>query len=230
MIQIGKSARSPAVTSEDLATFRESFALRSHVRLAAFLDGPTLALVRAELRGASFHELVHKDIGPNLELCMNPNRALGLLMFLMNNDSLFRVVETIAGSPPITRFSGRVYRLVPGSGHLDDWHDDVVFHRLVGLTINLSEHSYAGGVLEIRGRGSSRTVERVPNVGPGDAILFRLGRDIEHRVSPMEGTLAKTAFAGWFHSGPGFMEVLREVGGASAGEKTARNETPKAMD
>ena len=112
-------------------------------------------MVCAELRRASFKELVHKDIGPNLELCMNPNRALGLLTFLMNSDSLFRVVEAIAGCPPVARFAGRVYRLVPGSGHLDDWHDDVVSQRLVALTINFSEAPYAGGVLEIVGRGPS---------------------------------------------------------------------------
>ncbi len=229
MLRIGKSAPPPAVTSEDLATLRQTFAHRSHVRLPAFLDRSTLALVHAELRNASFHELVHKDIGPNLELCMDPNRALGLLTFLTNSDALFRAVAAIAGCPPITRFSGRVYRLVPGSGHLDDWHDDVVFQRLVGLTINLSEHPYAGGVLEIRGRGPSPTFERVPNVGPGDAILFRLGPDIEHRVSPMEGTAAKTAFAGWFHSGPGFIEVLRAVGGASEAQSGGTTEAPKAI-
>jgi hypothetical protein len=229
MIQIGKSACAPTVTSEELATLRESFARRSHVRLPAFLDEPTLALIRAELRGASFYELVHKDIGPNLELCMHPNRALGLLTFLMNRDVLFRLVEAIAGCPPIASFSGRVYRLVPGSGHLDDWHDDVVFQRLVALTINLSEQVYTGGILEIRRRGASTTVERVPNVGPGDAILFRLGPDFEHRVSPMQGTLAKTAFAGWFHSGPGFIEVLRELGAAAAGQNAGTAEAPKAM-
>jgi hypothetical protein len=216
MIQIGKSARPLFAASEDLARLRESFAHHAHVRLPAFIDEPTLALVHAELRAASFHELVHKEIGPNLELCMDPNRLLGLLTFLVNSDPLFRVVEAIAGCPTIGNFSGRVYRLVPGSGHLDAWHDDLVSQRLVGLSINLSEQPYAGGVLELRDRRSSATIERVPNVRPGDAILFRLSHDLEHRVSPMEGTFPKTAFAGWFQAGPGFMEVLRAAGGASA--------------
>ena len=38
----------------------------------------------------------------------------------------------------------------------------------------------------------------VANTGAGDALLFALGRGLQHRIRPIAGTVPKTAFAGWF--------------------------------
>jgi hypothetical protein len=39
----------------------------------------------------------------------------------------------------------------------------------------------------------------VNNTGFGDAILFRISKDLEHRVTEVVGEVAKTAYAGWFY-------------------------------
>ena len=144
---------------------------------------------------------------------MRPNFTNSLLHFLINNQSLFDVMQKITGCAPIGCFEGRVYRVVPNSGHHDAWHSDMVDHRLVALSINLSEEVYSGGVLQIRGRNSKRILCEVANTGLGDAIIFRLAGHLEHRITEVEGTVAKTAFAGWFKSQPSFLSLLK---GASA--------------
>jgi hypothetical protein len=49
----------------------------------------------------------------------------------------------------------------------------------------------------------------VANTGPGDALLFRIARHLTHRVTPVDGTADKTAFAGWFRSEPEFIALLK---------------------
>ena len=34
----------------------------------------------------------------------------------------------------------------------------------------------------------------------GDAIVFKLADNLQHRNTPLIGSVAKTAFAGWFRS------------------------------
>jgi 2OG-Fe(II) oxygenase superfamily len=78
---------------------------------------------------------------------------------------------------------------------------------LLALSINLGKQSYEGGVLEIRRHKSQESVQ-VVNTEFGDAILFRLADYLEHRVTNVEGTVPKTAFAGWFRSQPDFWASL----------------------
>lgn len=48
------------------------------------------------------------------------------------------------------------------------------------------------------------------NTGFGDAILFRVDKNLEHRVSELQGSAAKTALAGWFESEPDYRALLAE--------------------
>jgi hypothetical protein len=70
------------------------------------------------------------------------------------------------------------------------------------MSINLSPTSFSGGTFELRERESKRLVYRHGNTGCGDALIFRLSLDLEHRVTDVIGNAAKTAFAGWFRSQP----------------------------
>jgi hypothetical protein len=83
-------------------------------------------------------------------------------------------------------------------GHADDWHNDAMAGRLIAMSLNLSPRGFNGGVFEMRERKSRRMLAEIANTGLGDAILFRLSRDFEHRVSAVETGEPKTAFAGWF--------------------------------
>lgn len=114
-------------------------------------------------------------------------------------------VEAMTGCGHIGSFAGRVYRLAPEVGNYDSWHDDLGANRLVAMSVNLSTEPYSGGLLQIRHHESKRIVREVANTGVGDAILFQLASALEHRVTDIEGTVPKTASAGWFRSAPEYM-------------------------
>jgi hypothetical protein len=146
--------------------------------------------------------------GLKTELSMRTTRAATLLGFLINDPTLFEQIRAITGCERIGTFVGRIYRMLPGPEHEDSWHDDVTEGRMVAMSLNLGEAPYSGGVLEIRDRDSKRVLHRVENTGPGDALLFRIARGLQHRVTAVEGSVPKTAYAGWFTSNRDF-ELLR---------------------
>ena len=150
--------------------------------------------------------------------------AVALLNLVANDHRLFRIVREITGCGPIGCFRGRVYRMLPNAGHYDSWHNDLGDERLITLSVNLSPEPYSGGILQIRHRPSNRIVYEVANTGLGDAILFRISPDLEHRVTEVTGSVPKTAFAGWFRSKPDFRELLvksRTIAAAGSAESAA---------
>jgi len=141
---------------------------------------------------------------------MTSNSASAALLFLVNDKKLFQIIQTVTRCDQIGCFQGRVYRLNPGGGHHDSWHNDIGEDRLVGMSINLSSDVYSGGRLQIRDQASGEIVCEAPNAGIGDAVIFRLSRRLQHRITDVEGTASKTAFAGWFRAQPDFLSLLRK--------------------
>jgi hypothetical protein len=194
--------RSIAVSTgsdRELEALRDEYQ-RSHlVRLPRLLKPPLLDRIGRDVDSAEFEP---RETELERELSMVPGRAYALLMLLANDPALFEVVRAATGCERIGRFDGRVYRMLPGAGHGNDWHDDVVANRLVAMSLNLSASPYSGGVLEIRDTRSREILHRVTSNGPGEALLFRIAPQLEHRVTAVEGTFVKTAFVGFFRSGP----------------------------
>jgi hypothetical protein len=181
------------------------------VLLQDFVDGELLASVRQLIGRTAFLDHSHGRFG--LELCLPDNApASALLHLVLNDPELFRTAKAISGCPPIGCFTGRIYRMVPGAGHYDDWHTDALDSRLVGLSVNLSEDAFDGGTFQLRDRGSDRPRCEIANTGLGDAILFAIDPRIEHHVTPVSGSTPKTAFAGWFNTEPSFLSLLRSDG------------------
>lgn len=196
-------------SARELERLRTRFAREDHVRICRFLDDDLLLAVDEALARSRFVERVHPGIGDNKELAVeNASTLGGLLHLLTNTDELFDLVEQITECGRIGSFSGRVYRVVPGRGHRDAWHSDVGDHRLVALTINLGRRPYRGGVLQMRNSESRRVLRDIPNPGYGDAVLFRISPTLQHRITEIDGTIPKTAFAGWFKSEPSFRALL----------------------
>jgi hypothetical protein len=208
VIRITRLGARRSGSPDDRDRLREEFERRHCVRLPGLLDPDLLQAVQREVERAAFYERVHEGIGANRELCMAHGTADGLLHVLLNAPELFRVIEEVTGCDPVGCFIGRVYRMVPGAGHHDAWHDDVGDRRLVAMSLNLSTATYSGGLLQLRDRESGRLLHEVANVGSGDAIVFRLAPHLQHRVSLVEGTVPKTAFAGWFKGAPQFAAIL----------------------
>jgi hypothetical protein len=79
---------------------------------------------------------------------------------------------------------------------------------LVALSLNLGPDPYVGAALRIRDRRTGRITDEVTNTEPGDALVFRVDPALEHRITDIEGTAPKTAWAGWFKAQPDFRAVL----------------------
>jgi hypothetical protein len=78
------------------------------------------------------------------------------------------------------------------------------------MSVNLGAQRYNGGLFQLRERRSPEILCEVANTGPGDAILFRIANQLVHQVTAVEGTIPKTAFAGWFRSEPEFRSLLAD--------------------
>ena len=191
-----------------LARARAEFEARHAVMLPRLIEPALLAVIRRELQNGSFYERTHEGIG--VELCLSSGPLAGALEFLLNDPALFDSVRRITGCGSIRCFEGRVYRMVPRSGHYDSWHTDAGRTRMVAMSVNLGTEPYCGGRLQIRDAETRRILHEVANVGEGDAVLFRISRRLAHRVTPIEGTVAKTALAGWFRSEPDYRQLMRQ--------------------
>lgn len=188
------------------STLREHYLAHDFTRLPGFLAPAFLREIHADLRTAPFLQKVHRGVGEDL-VCWD-SKSADKLQFLMNDPALFAWIDQITSCGHIGSFLGRIYRMDSASAHHDSWHDDVGKHRLVALSLNLSEETYNGGTLVLRRSGRPETEVRLPNTVPGDAMIFRLHPDLEHWISDVEPGPSKTAWAGWFRSEPTFKEIL----------------------
>jgi hypothetical protein len=208
MIHLTHAGLVCSASEADLSRLRAEFDREHSFVLPALLDPALLRRTLSELETATFEEQVDEGIGR--ELRMTENLASHLLRFLVNDPDFFVVVERITGCGRIGNFTGRVYRALPHSAHFDDWHDDLFGESLLGMSLNLSPRPFAGSVLRIRYR-SGQIVREIANVGLGDAVVFRLAPGLQHRLTPLEGSVVKTAFAGWFRARPDLLRDFRAV-------------------
>jgi hypothetical protein len=206
VVQLSRTGPTVCSSEQDLQRLRADFDRHHCIRLPGLLDADSFRFVQRQFDAAVFADRTHDQIA--LELCMAENPALNLLNFLVNDGRFFRVVREVTGCGHIGAFIGRVYRMASGMGHYDSWHSDYIDHRMIGMSVNLSPQTYSGGVFQLRDRGSEAILTEAPNTGAGDAILFRIARHVEHRVTDVEGPVPKTAFAGWFVSEPDFFSLL----------------------
>ena len=190
------------------------FQERRCVLVPQLLAPSLLRWVQEQIAASTLVAAQHPGL-ESTELQMTGGTAAGLLAFLVNDPVMLRFVEAVSGRPALTRFKGRIYSRLPGV-HGDAWHDDLAPDRLVGMSVNLSTHVYDGGLFEIRETASQQPLGSIANTGFGDAILFLIDDALQHRVSPLSGTAAKTAYAGWFGAVKDYNAALRRASPAPA--------------
>lgn len=142
---------------------------------------------------------------------MADNPMLALMCLIMNDTRLFDVIRGITGCEPIGYFSGRIYAFSADAGHFDQWHSDTTYDRRIGMSINLSAGLFEGGVFELRRADADAPHWSIANTGFGDAILFRIGDDLLHRVTPVTGSVRRVAYAGWFQGRGDLLSLLKET-------------------
>jgi len=210
MLQLTRSALVCTESPESLAEMRRCFDRSHALRLPRLFHPDLLDFVQRAVRTARFVD--RADEGLTLEQCMDPNPMLGMLYLIANDGRLFDVIRRVTGCGPIGSFIGRVYLRLAAAGHYDRWHSDVNGRRLIGMSVNLTEREFEGGRFELRQTDSDRVEWAVANTGPGDAVLFRIADGLQHRVTAVEGHVARVAFAGWFQSGPDLLSLLKAGG------------------
>jgi len=213
-VQIARTGTIVDATDAEIARLRGEFERRHCVLLRQLVEPALLSTLQRAIAAASFFEKTNVNIGD--ELRVRPGAVASAFEFVTNDPALFAFVRRISGCPPIGSYRGRVYTLLPRPGHMSDWHNDLLPHRMLTMSVNLGTEKYEGGVLQIRSRGTGAILTEVANTGPGDATIFRIADDLQHRVTPLTGTVARTAYAGWFMDEPDFGAELRARLGQTA--------------
>jgi 2-oxoglutarate-Fe(II)-dependent oxygenase superfamily protein len=191
-----------------IASWRAEYRRCHWVKWPGLIEPSLLALLQEKISSARFFDKTNVDVGD--ESRMKPEPTSAVLEFLTNDNVLFDVVRAITGCGPVGCFRGRVYRLLPNTGQMSDWHPDLSEGRMATLSINLSAEPYQGGILQFRENGGPNIVSQVANTGAGDGVLFNIAEGLEHRVTPLTGTVPRTAYAGWFLREPQFASLLRK--------------------
>lgn len=184
-----------AGSSEDLDRLRAAFDRQHCVRLPGFLTDSLLKRIQGYVREGRFSG--RPLPGDRTELTMEAGKAPEVLMLLMNDPRLFELVRTITGCGRIGSCEGGVYRMMP-SERADPWHGEIFGHRMIAISVDLSEQPYSGGKLEIRDRYSHEMLHGAGASEPGDALLLRLAPFLQRRVTAVEGDYPRTVYAGGF--------------------------------
>ena len=209
MIQLTRSGLRMSAPDE-VSGLADSFSRNHAVRVPRFVEPVLLETVSRLIASARFRERVHDHLDPPaVDLALDDPDAHSRLLVLFNDAGLFRFIDAVTGCGSLGGFEGTAYRMLPHRHHLASWHDDVKDGRMAAMTLNLSPHGYAGGVLQLRQTGSAAVLHEVANIGYGDAVVFRIGRGFEHRVTPIEEGPPKIAWAGWFRREPAFLDRIR---------------------
>jgi hypothetical protein len=200
MLALTKSGPLCTATATDLARLRAEFDRHHLLHLPGFLEPKLLQLIQATLARTDFHS---RDQATGSELRPVDTTPYYSLELLLNSPHLFHIIEQITDCASLACFNGRIYRRLQSTEHHQRWHTDVAGDgRVVAVSINLSTGVYGGGVLQIRNVGSQPILSEAHNTGFGDALIFRIEPSLEHRITPVEGDVPKTAMAGWFKTQP----------------------------
>ena len=201
---------------ETVAGMRAAFDRQHLVRLPSFIAPDLLAELEAVVEHAEFTRRTHPHANGATDTFLAQPEIRWLLMFVMNDPQLFAIVRDLTGCGEIGFFNPFVYKIVPGEGHFDTWHDDAGGgNRLVGISVNLGRRPFEGGVLQIRAKGTDAIIHSERNTGFGDALLFRIDGSLEHVVTEVTGSVPRIALAGWFQRTPQYSALAASVFGRS---------------
>jgi len=208
LIQLTRNGVVFTGAQQDLDSLREKFKRDNYIILPQLYEPTLLDEIMRRVDAAPFLSRDHDGIA--LELCMEDEITAAMLMFFPNNPAFLRLIEQIIGQSRVGEFDGRVYRMNSTDGHFDHWHDDRADHRVATMSVCLTKQSFSGGALQLKYVHSDEILHEIRNTGYGDALLFRISKDLVHRVQGIIGNVPKTAFAGWFLEGEDFLLKLRK--------------------
>jgi len=199
LIQLTRSGAVFSGSRADLRALRAQFQRDHYIILPKLVEPELFRTILNRIESAPFEKKEYNGIVAQ-SVMVDPV-TYSLMLFLVNMPQFQSFVQRIAGCRKISDFNGRVYRLYPKTDDRIVWHTDVLDHRMVTFSLNLTTHEYRGGTLQIRSQDSKEILHEVRNTGLGDALLMCVAKKLSHRVLPVEGEVPRTALAGWFRWG-----------------------------
>ncbi|HEY0302190.1 MAG TPA: 2OG-Fe(II) oxygenase [Rhizomicrobium sp.] len=174
------------------------FAERHMLELPGLLGDDLPALFAQMRRNARF--VPDGDAKVGQRLLEEPPRLGTALCFLLKRQPLRAWLEQITGIGPLVTVGGATAQFLAGGGHQLEWHNDLVADqaRLLGVTVNLGSEPYEGGRFELRRRKETALLAHYDHRQFGSALMFRVSRDLMHRVTPVTEGGPRTVFGGWF--------------------------------
>ena len=206
-VQMTRRGVSIDVSGSEMKELQRQFHEEYCILLKQFVEPALLVQLQEKIAAAGFYEKHNRDVGDEVRMRSDP--AGSALEFLMNDPALYAFVREVSGIGPIGAYQGRVYSLLPDTGMMSDWHNDMVAGRLATMVTNLSTAVYGGGLLQFKRVDSDEIVTSIHNTGFGDATLFKIDHTLKHRVTPTTGTVRRTMYAGWFLGEPDFTTLLK---------------------
>src|SRR5882672_3251904 len=199
MLQLNRRGLNQPASERELDGLRLQYGRSHHFILPKLIEPELLETIVQRVERAQF--VFHETHGVLSEFRMVDSAPAATLTFLVSNPAFLRIVERITGCPELGQFTGRVYRITSAADHYSEWHNDVIGDRKVAMTLNLTRQVFRGGALQMKKHNSDELSAEVYNTGFGDALLFRVSKQLLHRVQGVEGGVSRTAFAGWFLEG-----------------------------
>jgi len=207
-VQITSRGAIVDVSASEMNDLQRQFHETYCVLIRQFVEPALLAQLQEKIAAADFRDKHNIDVGDEVRMQADP--AGSALEFMMNDPALHAFVREVSSIGKIGAYRGRVYSLLPNTGMMSDWHNDMVPGRMATMVINLSTQVYEGGLLQFKHVDSNEVVTSIHNTGFGDATLFKIDYSLKHRVTPITGTVRRTMYAGWFLDEPDFVTLLKE--------------------
>lgn len=208
MLQISKTATTVNLSDQELLRLQKQWQEKHFIHLPGLIEPGLLEGVRKALGRGTFLKQKHEGVDAT-ESVLKRDSTITMLEMMAGEPTFSNAISNITGAKPVGHFLGRVYN-ISKSDH-DDWHDDAGADYLMAMSINFSPKPYKGGYLELRDKETKKIFGNVQNLGPGDALIFEISKDLEHKITPVKGNHPKIAFAGWFSPQPHYEDHMSEA-------------------
>jgi hypothetical protein len=173
------------------------FAQRHVLELPDLIQPDLLETLGPAINGARFVPCSEAGVGARLR--ERPTRLGNLLCFLLQRQVLRDWLARITGASPLLAVTGAVARFEHGGGQSLDWHNDRdQSGRVLAVTINIGDMPYDGGVFQMRRCDTGEILFEHNHRRPGSALVFRVSKALEHRVTPVSAGGPRTVFSGWY--------------------------------
>jgi hypothetical protein len=204
MIQFTLDGVKTTGSAEQMRAARETFEHDKLLRLPELISPELAEAVRAGMERDGFQqpdEATMKHVyggwyGP-VRQDLNPGPTIAMLDARVNDPAFLGFVQDIAGTPPLARCVGRIFRLrATDEDHV--WHTDAEGGRLADIVIDLSADRYEGGRFEMRDAATKKIFTTVDDMQYREGALARISADIEHHNKRVTSSTQRITYVGWF--------------------------------